>query len=257
MASNNSYTKNIYNGANPFVWTGGVKDKVGQTLDPFNISGWNSEDAAPYSGVQPGQPGYTAGYDPNSMSFADELDARLNGINPDMRGMNAFREEALRKGSSAWGGMMRDKQFAEEGAARDRARTEGRSGRAQAEADLASRGGLSAGAKERIARKGGTDILAMGQDVSRQGNLNRMQIGIQDEQNRIGNLAQLPGMENQIYQGALQKEGMWDQAKQLDTNRLIAENQNRNQYNQNLYNQQMQAWAADRQAYATENAGKK
>ena len=40
--------------------------------------------------------------------------------------------------------------------------------------------------------------------VARQGNLNRMQVGVQDEQNRIQELSQ-PGMENMILQTDLQK----------------------------------------------------
>lgn len=248
--------QNVYNGANPFQWTGGVGDKVGQTMDPFNISGWNSGDVAPYSGVQPGMPGYVPGWNP-SMAFSPELDSRLAALTMDMRGMNKFRDEALRGKPSAWAGLMNAKQYAEEAAAKDRAVDQSRAGVRNAEADLASKGGLSSGARERIARGGAKDLLAVGQDVARQGNLNRMQVGVQDEQNRIQELSQLPGMENMILQTDLQKENMFDQSRQQDLQRAIEENNRRNQFNQNVYNQKMSAWAADRQAYATENSGKK
>lgn len=152
---------------------------------------------------------------------------------------------------------MTDKQFLEEQDARERAKREAKGTRAEAEAQLALRGGLSAGARERLESSGARNLLAMSQDVSRQGNLNRMQIGINDEQNRIAQLGQLPGMEALALQSNLQREGMYTQARQTDINRAIAENQNRNAYNQSLYQQQMQAWAAQRQARATERAGKK
>lgn len=248
--------QNVYNGANPFQWTGGASDKAGQLFDPFNITGWNSKDAAPYANPQPGDPGYVAGYDP-SMDFAPELKGRLDALNMDTRGLEKFRGDALRSRPSAWAAMMNAKQFAEEAGAKDRAVDQSRAGVHTAEADLASKGGLSAGARERIARGGGKDLLAVGQDVARQGNLNRMQVGVQDEQNRIQELSQLPGMENQLFHANLEKENQYDSARQTDLQRAIEENNRRNQYNQNLYQQKMSAWAADRQAYATENSGKK
>jgi len=212
--------------------------------------------ASSYYGT-PSAPGYQAGFDPNSMSMAPAVEARLAALNMDMRGVEKFRGEALRNRPSAWAGLMQNRQFAEEAGARDRARAESRSAVRQGEADLASKGGLSSGARERLARRGASDLLAVGQDVSRQGNLNRMQIGIQDETNRIQNLSQLPGIENMVFQTGMQKENVWNNARDKDIARITAENQNRNQYNQNLYNQQMQAWAAQQQAAATENAGKK
>ncbi len=255
----NSFAQNKQDEYNPGSYHGTAPQIVGQnaqyTLDPFNLTGWNQAPA--YSSPQPGRPGYLPGYDPATMALTPEIQARLDALKLDTSGLDAFRKEALRRGPSTWANLQNQKQFAEEGNARDQATSQGRSARAGAESDLAMRGGLSSGARERIARKGASDVLAMGQDVSRQGNLNRMQIGIQDQTNKIGELSQLPGMENQAFQPLLQKESMWDTAKQSDMARQLAENNQRNQYNQNVYQQQMSAWAADRQAYATENAGKK
>lgn len=205
----------------------------------------------------PNAPGYGASYDPSTMSFAPELDARLKGINLDTKGLEKFRSMALRDSPSPWAQMMTAKQYAEEGAAKDRGVTQVRSGVRTAEADLASKGGLSSGARERIARGGAKDLLAVGQDVARSGNLNRMQIGINDEQNKITQLSMLPGMESSAFGDTLKKESMWDQARQQDIQRAVEENNRRNQYNQNVYQQQMNAWAANRQAQATENSGKK
>jgi hypothetical protein len=210
----------------------------------------------PYSGM-PGRPSYQQGYDPNTMSVTPEVEARLNKIQADNRGLNAYRQEALRKGSSRWAGLQNQKQYSEETDARERAKREGRSAKSQAESDLAMSGGLTSGARERLSNEGVKNQIAMSQEAGRQGNLNRMQIGINDEQNRISQLGALPGMENQTLQAQLQKEGMWNQAKQTDMQRIIEENRRRNDYNQNVYNQQMQAWGANKQAGAIENSGKK
>ena len=237
--------------ANPVVYNPGYVGGNWPTYSPDSSSPWS-----PYYGM-PSSPGYTTVFDPDTMSMADQIQSRLNGINLNTQGLDAFRQQALRKGPSTWANLMNQKQYAEEGDQREQAKNEAASSQAQAEADLAMHGGLSSGARERLATSGARNLLSMSQDVGRQGSLNRMQIGINDEQNRISQLGMLPGMEVQALQPDLQKEQMWEQAKQTDLQRVQAENDRRNQWNQNLYNQQMQSWAANRQAQATENAGKK
>jgi len=256
MGKKTNIATNIQSGT---PWGGqiGTKQHFMNAFDPGNFLGMSGSESTPFGIPQPGDPGYMQGYDPNTMSFSGELGQRLSGLNMDTRGLERIRRDALRKGASPWAGMMTNKSFAEEAGAKDRAIGQSRAGTNTAMADLAAKGGLSAGARERVARGGGRDMLAVGQDVSRQGNLNRMQIGINDEQNRITQLSALPGMENQLYQANMQKESMWDQAKQTDIQRQIEENNKRNLYNQNKYNQQMTAWAAERQAHATENSGGK
>jgi hypothetical protein len=121
---------------------------------------------------------------------------------------------------------------------------------AQATDALASQGGLSSGARERAAEGGANNFMNMSQNINQQRASNDMQIGVNDEQNKIQELGQLPGMENQKVQG-LQAVNAADTANQ------IAENQSLNSYNQNLYNQQMSAWGANQQANAIAASGKK
>lgn len=206
----------------------------------------------------PGEPpAYQPVFDPSTMNTLPTVEGRLGALNYDTRGLDAFRDLALRKGASPWARLSNQKQFAEEVDARERARREGAGQSAQARTMLAMRGGLGSGARERLARAGVSNTVGASQDVARQGGLNRLAIGIQDEQNRIGTLSQLPGMEGAKYNADLAKENIWNQSKNNDLNRLMAENQSKNQFNQSTYQQRMQAWAADRQATATENAGKK
>lgn len=250
---------NITYGANPFDWSRGPGDKAGGMFDPFNLTGWNTakKDSGgdPYAGM-PGQPQYQQVYDP-SMALTPGLDERLNGIQMDKSGLNAFRDQALRKGPSSWATLAKKDQAAQAANAREKGAREIRGQTAQAEDALASRGGLSSGARERTAQEGAKNYLAMSQDTARQENLNDLQIGMNDEQNRIQQLGMLPGMEYQAIQPDLQKSSMWEQARQADLANTTAENDRRNQWNQILYQQQMQSWAANRQAQATENSGKK
>jgi hypothetical protein len=206
---------------------------------------------------QPGDLAYTQGYDPKTMSMTPELERRLSGINVDQRGMNKFRGEALRTGPSSWATLANKQQNLEERMARQRAMSEGASGAAGARSQLAMRGGLSSGAKERLARDANKNYLMMSQDIGAQGTKNRGQISMNDEQNRITQLGQLPGMENQAIQGDLAKLSMWGQGRQFDTNQAVNEAGRKNDYNLGRYKEKMAAWGANQQANATAKSGKK
>lgn len=219
----------------------------------------------PYTGIKapdpyadaPKAPEYISAYDPLTMALAPGMKQRLDALKMDTRGLDAFRDMALRRGPSAWANQMTSKQYLEEADARERAKREARSSRAQAESDLAMRGGLSGGARERLAGGAMRDLLSMSQDTTRQGILNRMQIGVNDQTNKIQQLSQLPGMENIVYDNAVKKEGMYDTALQGDNAAATAEANRKNAYEQNNYQQQMQMYGANKQAKAIENSGKK
>lgn len=258
MPQKYSTADNMVYASNPFDWSRGGRSKVGATLDPFNLTGWGEKSFNIYYSVPDvTRPNYSPTFDPMNMQLAGEIEGRLGKLQLDKRGLDRFREEALRRGPSSWSKLSTQKQFAEELAGRERAKQEARASQAQAEADLAMRGGLSSGARERLTSGGARNLLAMSQDVSRQGNINRMGIGIQDESNRLSSLQALPGMEIAALQPELQKEQMWEQTRQADIQRIMAENERRNQWNMQLYQEQMKDRAAAQQANATMNSGKK
>jgi hypothetical protein len=196
-------------------------------------------------GATPDRPQYAQAYDPTKQSLAEYLTGKY-----DPSALSAFKDQAMRKGPSSWAALAQQSNRANESNSRERGASEISGQTAQAQDALAARGGLSSGARERTAQEGSKNYLAMSQDLAREGNMNDMQIGMNDEQNRIQQLSMLPGMEQdqaKMYEGAYQQ----------DVANTTAENERRNNYNQNIYNQQMQAWAADRQAFATEHSGKK
>lgn len=210
---------------------------------------------------RPGVPTYATTYDPLSMSTLPGVEKRLGQLNFDTRGIEAFRNEALRKTPSKWSRLANQQQYVEEMGARERAKEEAASGIAQAEGQLAMRGGLTSGARERLAQQGMGNMLRMSQEVGRQGTLNRLNIGMQDEQQRLSNLKTLPGMEGQLFGANFQKEGLYNAAQQTDLQRQIEENARKNAYEMQKYQEQMKAydsdmraWGAEKTAQAQENA---
>lgn len=218
----------------------------GGPLNPSNNFGGllGNNNKQPLGNGQPLPPGFSPIIDMNS------LQGELNAIPVDMSGIDAFRSQALRTGPSTWANLAKTTAAAQEANQKEQAKTAANSNEAQADDQLAMSGGLSSGARERVAEGGATNSMQAIQDLTRQGNINDLQIGENDEQNRISQLGSLPGMENQAIAPLFQKASILTNAQEQEQGAL-------NNYNQNLYDQQMSAWAANQQAIATENASKK
>lgn len=202
----------------------------------------------PYSGMPKLGP-YQGAYDPSSMSMEKYI-----GSHYDDAGMKAFSQEALRKGPSAWSQLARESNRANEENSRERGAREVAGQTAQATDALAARGGLSSGARERAGMEGAKNYMSMSQDTAHAADANDMQIGMNDEQNRIQQLGMLPGME-------MQKTNMFSQGRGQDITNAVAETGRKNLWNMEDYKQQMGAWGAAKQANAmesiAENSGKK
>ncbi len=192
-------------------------------------------------------PGWQAGYDPTTMSLAPGAEAGLNNISLGGldQSMNALRGEALRKGPSAWANMANIKAAREGEMARGRGMNEVAGTTASARSQLAQQGGLSSGARERTAETGAKNAIGMNQDLSNQEINNKMQIGLNDEQNRMQQLSALPGAESAALAPQFQKFGALQSARQADIQNQLAENQARNKFNLGIY-------GANKTAEATE-----
>lgn len=110
-------------------------------------------------------------------------------------GLDKFEQEAYRTGPSNWAKLSTQQQQMNADSARNRGTAEVGSQAAKANDDLAMTGGLTSGARERMATTAGRNQLDMSQQVGKQQGDNNLQIGINDEQNRISQLGQVPGME--------------------------------------------------------------
>lgn len=218
--------------------------------DPMNFTGINDDtswrdDMNYYRNLmeRPADISYQSAYDPEKMSL-------LPFAKTDPRAMNQFREEALRQGPSAWLNQANDRQSLLDLTSRERARKEGAGQAAEGASRLAMSGGLSSGARERLQKEAARNAMMRSQEIGRQGDLNRMQSGIQDEQNRVGMLGQVVGMQNQAIEPELR-------ARQFDVGQNVAEGVRKNDFNMDQYKQKMQQWGALQQAGAIAKSGKK
>jgi len=110
-------------------------------------------------------------------------------------------------------------------------------------------GGYSSGASERLMENANRNALLAGQGVRNNAFNQRIGLDVQDESNRRQDLQTL---NQSLFTDAQYKSGLQDS----NINRSILEKGMERQFEQNAYNQQMQAWAADQTADATEKAGR-
>jgi hypothetical protein len=168
----------------------------------------------------------------------------------DSRGLDAFRDRALSTGESPWAAMMKGQQEMQRQSAMESADAQAASGAAQARSSLASRGGLSGGAQLALARSGARDLMNSKQGINRQAMTNNMNVGIEDEKQRMAALQALPGMENQSFSTLLDK----DKYNMTNTLQQISDKRT---YDLDAWKKRMEVMAAGKQADATQNAGKK
>lgn len=200
----------------------------GYPYEPFDYSGMATYPT--YIGMEPGE-----------LSISGEF----GGPNAPLK---KFSEESMRTGLSPATDLALQENQRGANFGRDQARRMASGMAKNAEASLAMTGGLNAGARERIG-KYSTDVgMDAAQAADAAAGKNRANLLISDEAARTGNLAQASGL---VTNDRQQKYNFM--AGDLD--RRQKELDRRNLYNMNLYNQNMQAWAAGKQADATAKSG--
>lgn len=208
-----------------------------------------------------------------------DLNSKLSGLNLDRRALDAYRNEGLRTPGEAspWANLMNQRQQIEQQDALDQNARGTAGAAATARSAIAARGGITSGGAERVAR----DAMRMGQNgaqsVYRQGVLDRLGIATKDEENRLNALEKLPGMEIASMAPEFDKLNMWSKMADTEQQRgielglnnrdyatgvdkynidnVMRERDKQREFNMAKYKEDMAAWAADRQAQATEKAG--
>ena len=218
------------------VWGGLAGSAAGGMADNAVGGGGGGN---PYGGM-PGYPTYI-GMDPSGLKIEN------NFQNPFFQ---KFGMESMREGPSK-GTQFALKQNAM-GATKGRDQAmRGAQGLADnATAQLSMKGGLGAGARENI-QKYATDVGMEGMNAADANASNsRANLLIADEAQRVGQLGQAVGMQNQ--------QNQFDYGPQAgNLARQRGEYDRRNMFNMNNYNERMRAWAAGKQAQATADSGKK
>lgn len=205
---------------------------------------------------QPTSPTFNPVFNPATQNIGPQAQALLGGNNLDMTGLNAFQGQALSQGPTQWAQQAAQNQnYLAMQAKSQGAQTVAGQG-AAARASLASRGGLSSGAAERVAQGGANNYLAMTQGVNNQNSQNLMQIGMNDQQNKLSMMGQLPGMQLGAAGFGLQKTQTQLGANSADIANAMQGAQAQNTFNLGQYQTQMAGYGAGQTAQATANQKK-
>jgi len=191
-----------------------------------------------------------------------------------MEGLQAFKKEALREGPSQWAQLQQQMLEQQKGTDLDKAARQAGAAGAQARGSLAMRGGLSSGARERIATGGARDLMRSKQDIQRGSRASGLQLLSDDERNRLAMLSQVPGFETDIGKFNVdQRTGQqqFNIGQQTDADRFNIEGAGRTKaFNieaalrgigqergeeMDIYKEQQKKWAAGKQAEATAASG--
>lgn len=201
----------------------------------------------------PIRPEYQTLLDPATGMLKEQYLLNLSGIDPtQLEGYSKYKQEALRTGPSSWLNLALQKQQAEEAAQRGAAARQSLSSAAMARSQLAMRGGLGVGSRERIARGSGLDLMRARQNVLQQGGINRLGLQTEDERNRIAQLQNLMGSEVDLGKFNKTLEG---KQKEFNIMKALEEKRAKDVQDLSVYQEQMKKWAAERQAQATERSG--
>ncbi len=227
-----------------------------QTVQPGQ-SWWDQFQAS--NGGYNGMPSYPIymGMEPDALSLAGRAEQMYGKVNPDRRALTQYNAEALRTGPSEGAKLAMKGQRYTAAQNRDEMSRQQAGELAGAKTQLAAKGGLRSGAAERM----NTAIANRGMDLAQQGRdtaaRNSMQIGMEDEKNRVGQLGNAVGMNQGASEFDLRKQQGLLGTYEGDINRQQLENTKANAFNLQRYGSQMQAWGANQQANATANSGKK
>lgn len=217
------------------------------------ITGNNKNPNDPLSYLQ-NRPEYPTYKDPGAytptngtqVSYADQLNTQ---------GLDKLRGLATSDGESPWATMQRSELSRQQGLGADQLRANAGQGLAQATGNLASHGGLTGGAAERMA--GGSN-LAMQENLQKLGGQGAQlgsQIGIADNQNKMDLLKSLPGMEVASMAPRISQDQFnagLDQSNAQNKNQYgLQSAAGQNQFNQSNYTADTNAWGQMANAQAT------
>lgn len=155
--------------------------------------------------------------------------------------MKALKEQAFAQGDSPWAKMQLQKQQMEELQGKEGAGRAQNRALAEAQGQLLRTGGVSSGARARMAMQSAKDAARAQQEVARGGMAARLGIGQQDLDRK---------------QGLLQKFGDVETAsQQANIGQLTGDINRKAMFDMERYKQQMQAYGAQQAANAQASAG--
>lgn len=182
--------------------------------------------------------------------------ADWQNVNPNTQALDMYKQTALRDAgtSSPWAKMMLEQQGVQQAQNVDNAGTSAANSFLQASSQLAKTGGVSGGARERMASKASNAAMIGQNQVARQGQLDQLNIKTQDETNRMSGLQNLQGMQNSQADAQFKNAQMSQETNKYNTGNLIGETDKQRLWQQDQWKQKMQSWGANKSADAQAKA---
>lgn len=173
-------------------------------------------------------------------------------VEADREGYEAFKKEALRESGtpSSWANMMSAKTDAAKKEEIDNLAASQNATLRQTYDDLAAQGGISGGSRERIASQSLADVMRLRQEARRKATADNLNVAATDEENRLKMLGEVPGMDMQRANLAMQNQQNLMTAKQYDSNQAISQMDKERADEMDAWKTNMETWAANKQADA-------
>lgn len=167
--------------------------------------------------------------------------------------MDALQQRAFGTETSPWAQKLFDQQSLQQTGALDQMGHESALRQNQQQNNLAMQGGLEGGSRERLAKASGRDSMMARQGIFRQGQNDRLNIGINDEAQRMQLQQQMPGMNLQMdaYNTGLQQQDR-QTANQMSLANM-GKNMDQQQFNANLNMNKAGQWMGAEQFNAGAN----
>jgi hypothetical protein len=180
---------------------------------------------------------------------------------PDEGALNAMKSRAMDPGDSNWLKLQMQQNGVNQRNMTDQGIRQAGSATAQAQSNLAMRGGMSTGARERIAAQGLEGQANAGQNAAMAASNNENALRIQDDQTKTDLLTKIPGLDiaSKGFSAGLDQ---WNQGQKSDTDAFNVTNSMNGlgmdtDAKKFTYGEGMKTYAAGKQAEAIGNSGKK
>ncbi len=201
----------------------------------------------------PIRPEFESLIDENGNLKSDNYKLKLDTLDPNsLQGYNMIKALATQKGPTESAKYMLDQNKMNQQNAIDQASQQQAGSQAAARSALAMRGGMSSGARERLAMGGARDLLNAKQGAVRSGNQGILDILKSDEDAKRQAMYSYAQGEGQI---AGKNLDIGNQAKQYNLGTVLKEKDLGRQQTMDTYKAELDKWAAGRQADATRASG--
>jgi hypothetical protein len=164
--------------------------------------------------------------------------------------LDQLRSYGTSQGMSPWGQQQMQIQNMNQAQQMNQANQMQNTANSKAFNDLAMRGGSSAAGRERIATNNARQGVMGLQNINRQGDMDRLNIGAQDQQQKMDVLKSLPGMELQSLNPQFQYMDMQNKANEFNNRASLDEINKQRQFALDQYKSAMSAWGSNKAADA-------